>query len=427
VHSTLGCYVGTTMRWMCETGSVLSMLASHYRYTRDAAWLKANRLGILAAWKWIQQERDTTRVQDDQGNRVDHYGLLPKGRVHDWGGHRFHFCFSDGYTYQGMAEMAAAFREAGLAEADRLAADVEEYRRCLRDVVERVEFTDPETGLRFLPNTVYFRQGERGGAWASDGPRALFDAGVLHPVADAKYWEPMLALLQHRMGTLGGLMLHFQGGGGDENEQWKIDPDSPYWYCNFVELSYDRDFLARGELEKALLVFYTNLAYGMSPDLYQTVERVDVADSNYAPWQPNSSANGRILAAIRRMVIDEQDEADGVLWLLRGCPRRWFAPGKSMAVRDAPTLFGKMALQTTSTADAITIDIDPPTERPLKQLRIALRHPSRQKAREVTVNGAQVTVEGEVLTLTTPSGHLRIIAKYTCSTGACKDFCVRTT
>jgi hypothetical protein len=379
--------------------------------------LKANRPTILAAWKWIQKERNRTRLRDDKGVRVDYYGLLPKGRVHDWNGYRFHLAFTDGYTYKGMAEMAEAFREAGLPEADQFAADAEDYRHCILDVIQRIQFTDPETGLLFIPNTVFFRPREkddipeRGGAWASDGPRSLFDAGVLNPVADAKYWEPMLALLQHRMGTLGGLMLHFRA---DENEaeQWTIQKDSPFWYCNFVELGYYRDFVARGELEKALLVFYMNLAYGASPDLYQTVERVNVLDRNYAPFQPNSSANGRILSAMRRMVIDEQDESQGVLWLLRACPRRWFAAGKSVSVADAPTLFGKMAVKTTATDNEIAVDIDPPSAKPLKELRVALRHLSRRKPNEVTVNGKPVTVDGELLTISYPSGRLQVVAKY---------------
>ena len=121
-------------------------------------------------------------------------------RTPDWGGHRYHYCFTDGYTYRGMAEMAAAFREAGLAEADRLTREAEEYRRCILDVLERVEYTDPETGLLFVPNTVYFRQGERGGVWVADGPRALLDAGLL--LTD-KRWEPMLAMTRRRWGTLG--------------------------------------------------------------------------------------------------------------------------------------------------------------------------------------------------------------------------------
>ena len=161
--------------------------------------------------------------------------------------------------------------------------------------------------------------------------------------------------------------------------------------------------------EKALLVFYTNLVYGMSADLHQTVERVNVNDSNFAPFQPNASGNGRVLDMMRRMVIDEQDEAQGVLWLLRGCPRRWFAPGKAVVVEDAPTLFGKMAMRTTCTKDTITIDIDPPADRPLKQLCVAVRHPGRQKAREVTINGASIAIQGEVLTIPAPSGHLHIV------------------
>ena len=112
------------------------------------------------------------------------------------------------------------------------------------------------------------------------------------------------------------------------------------------------------------------------------------------------------------MVIDEQDEAQGVLWLLRACPRRWFAAGKSVSAADAPTLFGKMAVKTTATDDAITIDIDPPAARPLKELRVALRHPSRRKPNEVTVNGKAVAVGGELLTIPNPSGHLRFVARY---------------
>ncbi len=126
------------------------------------------------------------------------------------------------------------------------------------------------------------------------------------------------------------------------------------------------DFLARGELEKALLVLYSSLVYGMSEDMYETVERVNIAEPNYSPFQPNSSGNGRVLIMLRRMVIDEQDEADGKLWLLRGCPRRWFAPGKSISFSDAPTVFGKTALRTACTDHTITIDIDSPADPALK-------------------------------------------------------------
>ncbi len=413
VTATHGCFVGDgSPRWTCETGVGLWMLADHYRYSRDAAWLTANRANMLAACDWVQKQRDTTRTTEADGKRVAHFGLLPKGRVHDWAGHFYYYCFSDGYTCKGMAETAAAFRNAGVPEADRLAADADEYRRCLLDTLDRVAYKDPDTGLLFAPNTVYSRQGNRGngGVWLLDGPRLLFDVGILHPVADEKYWKPLLEIVQRKWGVLGGLMCHFNY---TENiDQWNVPPDSPFWYVLAADVYWHRDFLARGEFEKALLVFYSSLVYGMSEDCHETVERVNVADSNYAPFQPNSSGNGLVLTMLRRMMIDEQDEAKGTLWLLRGCPRRWFAPGKSIYIADAPTLFGKMALRTTSTERDITIDIDPPPDPALKQLRVAVRHPASRKPAKITINGSPAVLEGEILTLPSPFGRLRIVAEY---------------
>ena len=403
-----GCIIGEPIGWMCTTGSALSSMAMHYRYSRNLEWLKANQPCILAAWDWIQKNRETTRTLAADGAKPAHYGLLPKGRVHDWPGFRYQYCWSDGYTYKGMADMAVAFREAGLPEADRLVREADEYRQCILGAMHRAEFTDPETGLLFVPNTVYYRQGERGGVWIFDGPRALFDVDILHPVKDAKYWDSMLATIQRKWGSLGGLLGHFAA----IEDQAKVDNNSPFYYCNQSEMNYFRNYLARGETEKALLVFYTNLVYGMSPDLHQTVERVNVNDSNFAPFQPNASGNGRVLDMMRRMVIDEQDEAQGIVWLLRGCPRRWFAPDQSLTVENAPTLFGKMAVHTASTSDTITIDIDTPAGRPVEQLCVALRHPSRLQPQNVTVNGANVAVNGEIVALPKPSGHLRIVAKY---------------
>ena len=286
-----------------------------------------------------------------------------------------------------MAETAAAFRSAGAPEAARLTADADEYRRCILDTVEKVAFKDPETGLLFLPNTVYFRQGDRGngGVWMLDGPRVLFDLGILDPVADAKYWQPLLEIVQRRWGTLGGLMCHFNF--MESIDEWNVPKESPFWYVLAGDACWHSDFLARGEFEKALLVLYSSLVYAMSEDCHETVERVNTADSNFAPFQPNSSGNGLVLTMLRRIVIDEQDEAKGTLWLLRGCPRRWFAPGKSISVSDAPTVFGKTALRTTCTDRTITIDIDSPADPALKQLCVAVRHPTHQKPKKVTVNG----------------------------------------
>ena len=364
---------------------------------RRAAWLKANLPSIQAAWSWIQSERARTRITDAGGAKVPYYGLLPAGKAGDQEGKWYMFTFNDNFTWLGMSEIAAALRHAGLPQADRLAREADEYRRSILDAMHREEYVDPETGLLFVPNTVGYRQGgPRDPYWHSDGPLQLFDTGLLAP-GDERF-DPMLRYTQRKYGILMGLTEHVEGGAE--------------WYPNQSERSYYRVFLGRGEIEKSLLVFYSNLVYGRSSDTFQTSERFHVDDSNYSPLQPNASANGRMLDMMRRMLIDEQDAAEGRLWLLRGCPRRWFASGQSISVSRAPTLFGEMAVRTQAGEDAITIDVDPPRADPLKELRIVVRHPERKPIAQATVNGQAVKPDGETIVLPAPKGRLRIVCGY---------------
>ncbi|NIA14290.1 MAG: hypothetical protein GWP08_09420, partial [Nitrospiraceae bacterium] len=346
VHATYGCYTTNfLLRWMVETGAVLWGMAAKCDYSQDTQWLEANRESILAAWDWIQTARRQTKRFKNNGEKVEYYGLLPKGRAHDWDEWRYHFTFSDAFTWKGMNDMAAAFGRAGLPDAPRLASEAEDYRQCILDVVERIQYVDPETGLLFVPNDVLQRPGDPpGNVWWVDGPNCLFALGLLDAQTDPRF-EPMVQYMQRHFGTLMGII-------GPMDQYQKPEEKSLYWYVNSGERGLFKNYLARGEVEKALLLFYSTLVYGLSHDCYQTVERIHVWDPNYAPFQPNASGNGRLLDMMKRMVIDEQEP--GVLWLLRGCPRRWFAEGQEISVEDAPTLYGKMGLKTSVTGNALT-------------------------------------------------------------------------
>ena len=402
IKSTYGCYTGNfLLRWMCETGSVMWALASKYQYSHDIAWLKKNKESILAAWDWIQGERARTRRFEENGEKVLYYGLLPKGRVHDWD-EWHHFFFSDTYSWKGMAEIAAAFQDAGFPEADRLRSEADEYRTCILEAVSKAQFTDPVTGLQFIPNLTGYQAGERGGLWWADGPSCMFFTGLLNASSDPRF-DAMVGYLTQTWGTLAGLMNRM-------DEPKELGKKNPFWYVNSCERGYFESFLARNETEKALLVFYSNLVYGMSQDCYQTVERIHVSDANYAPFQPNASGNGRMIDMFRRMVIDEQEP--GVLWLLRGCPRRWFAPGESISVENAPTLFGTMALHTHSTNDTISVVIDAPDRKTPREIKVVVRHPDGKHPLKITVNGVDTHEENGSIILPSPQGHIEIILSY---------------
>ena len=398
IKSTRGSYAGNTLLWMNETGSVLWAMASYYRYSRDVEWLKVNMPSIVAAWDWIQFERARTRTVDADGVKVRHYGLLPSGRSCDLNKDCYQFTFSDSFTWKGMDEIAKAFREANLPEAARFTYEADEYRQCILDVMRKEEFVDPETGLLFVPNTVYHRGGgpHDPNWWHANGPVHMFDVGLLEP--EDERFAPMAEYTKQKYGILMGLPSHVDGG--------------MEWYPNQTERGYYKCFLGRGELEKSLLVLYSNLVYGMSNDTYQTSERFQIDNRNYAPFQPNPSGNSRNIDILRRMVIDEQDAEEGKLWLLRGCPRRWFAKGKSIMIEDACTLFGRMAVRMQSNGDVITVDIDSPSWKSPEKIYVAVRHPKRLALKKATVNGEPVEVKGETVIVLRPQGHLQVVCSY---------------
>jgi len=402
IKTTRGSFVGDNggRLWMNETGSILWALAARFRYTHDTKWLKANWPSILAAWGWIQTERQATRITDKNGQKVRYWGLLPSGMPGDIQLYSYTYTFNDSFTYLGMSEIAAAAREARLPEAKCLTKEAEEYRRCILDVVHREEFIDPKTKLLFVPNTVLYREtppDKRDPYWVADGPIQLFDTGVLHPT-DKRFADMVEFTRITKSLPYSGILLGFAEhmGGAD-------------WYPNQTERSYFRCYLGRGEIEKALLVLYSNLNYGMSNDTYQTSERFKADNSNWTGLSPNASGNGRNIDMIRRMVIDEQDS--GKLWLLRGCPRRWFEPGKSIVAENAPTVFGKMAIRTKSMSDRIVIDVKAPDRKMPESMILMVRHPKERTIRKVTVNGKPAKIDGEAIVLPQRSGKFHVVVR----------------
>jgi len=116
------------------------------------------------------------------------------------------------------------------------------------------------------------------------------------------------------------------------------------------------------------------------------------------------------------MVVDEQDP--GVLWLLRGCPRRWFEKGRSVVVEDAPTYYGTMELCTASDGNTLTIDVDAPC-RPTPhagstaaELRGVCRDPLRRMPTKVTVNGLEAKADNDVVSIPSPEGHIQVVCSY---------------
>ena len=281
------------------------------------------------------------------------------------------FTFTDNYTWYGMAEMARAFREAGLPEADRLTREADEYRQCILDVMHEQEVVDPETQQLFVPNAVFYKDGYKASWWMADGPIQMFRTGFLKP--DDKRFVSTYEITRQKHGVLLGM--HETYG-------------HPEWYNTQTDHTFYNCYLARREFEKAILTFYSAFVYGVSHDCLQTQERTNVLEPNYGTYNTNASNIGRLLGMMKTMVIDEQ-EPDR-LWLLRGCPRRWFAAGQSIEVAAAPTESGPIALAVrTAAAGDVTVALTLPPQYDAARRPIFVRvpHPERKAIRRVAIDG----------------------------------------
>jgi hypothetical protein len=390
--------------WMNWTGAVLYAFGEHYFYTNDRDWLQRVAPALVRGCNWIINERQATKQKDAQGQKVLHYGLLPAGQAYDakYDNPTYYPCWTDGYSYQGLERAAEALVEIGHPEAQRLLKEAANYREDVLEVMRRTRQTDPN--LPPYPERLYQPPG-----WAdfATGALAFVDTGFLGP------HDPAFTQLEEYMKK------NFNRGVLGLTGRLRADEDKHAPNCYYIGYSEDiwqRAWMLRGEVEKALLAFYSMLAFGADKDTLCPVERFDLYDPRYAPFSMHAEGCSRICGIIRKGLLMEESR---VLYLLAGAPRRWLEDGKTIELRDALTYFGKFDLSITSQAqcDRIQADLALHKSRPerLKRVRLRLPHPTKRSMKVVTVNSktwASFNPEEEVIELKPDENRYQIVVQY---------------
>ncbi len=397
---------GSFPRWVNTTGSVLWAMGEHYFYSKDREWMKRVAGPMVEAANWIVRERAATKVKDARGEKVPYYGLMPAGKPYDVEERidpkpSYVYGFTDGWTWLGLRRAAEALADAGHPDGPRLVKEAAEYRADILEVMRRRRQTDPT--LPPYPERVYGR--DEWGSLVTAGV-SLVQTGLL----DAR--DPAFAQLedytQKHFAVLGlnGKMV------AKEMQFHGIESI----YTVTADDVFHQAWIERGEIEKALLTFYSVLAYGVDRQTLGTIERFSPEDRRYTPFFMNGSASGRILMMIRKTLLMEND---GTLSLLAGAPRRWLEDGKRIEVANAPTYFGGLSMSVRSETDRgrIRVRLDLTRARPERLRAIALRvpHPSRRPMREVLVNGKPWTrfdPARETVELPAGGDHSEIVVMY---------------
>jgi hypothetical protein len=110
-------------------------------------------------------------------------------------------------------------------------------------------------------------------------------------------------------------------------------------------------------------------------------------------------------------------ERGNELWLAPFVTNNWMKDGMTVAVKNAPTRFGKVSYRITSHASSgyIEASIDSPARTAPESIVIRLRHPDGKKIRSVTVNGVRHTDfdnAKDCIRISPAAGRITVRAEY---------------
>jgi hypothetical protein len=355
-------------------GFVLS-LATHYLVTWDKEWMKSSSAPLVKACDWIVARRAESPAEGAC------QGLIKFRPYNDYNDPVFNYQ-GNIYCCQGLEAAALALGEIGETEAaERYGVEAAKYRQDIYNSMDAATIThhgvkmipiEPDTH-RLLKLTKY-KGGEYYGLVAS----TLFENDFF-PQHDPR-------------GALFTNMLEHQGGLAAGVCEFQEGIDHAYT-CGYL-----MDRIRTGEIQKALVGFWSFMAYGMTRGTYSPVEVTlhKTGDNHYT--LPHTYSCTQQLRLLRYMLLREEG---GDLVIAQGIPSAWLEPSKRIEVTEAPTRFGPASYRiATKDSTSASVHLDPPTRNPPREIRIHLRHPSGIRIASVKASdGANVAVDGSVVRL----------------------------
>ena len=350
-----------------------------FRLTHDRAWLEKMAPDLKAAADWTI---GVTGANPDE----KYPGILPR---HAYGGDintpAFSF-YANATCWRGLNDTALAFRILGRQdEARRYRQAADDYRQRLFQLADRI--ADRSGKLPFLPMSFEIGAGhdyrEREPAYDFLGINApasntwlylanywnlfapmMLEVNLFEPGDARSRWIP--DYMDARGGILAGLV------------RFTLGLDQIYGK------GYYESLLEQGKREEFQTSLYGIFAHGASQNLYSFPEVAGIFPlrvSNAAMWrehqrnlwnwyfewgwgfegwqncegEPLSAGPGMALQMLRMALVRETvgTPQQDTLRLLDGAPAHWFEPGKRIVVRNAPTFFGKISLETEGSASGV--------------------------------------------------------------------------
>jgi poly(3-hydroxybutyrate) depolymerase len=363
-------------------GEKLLAAGVYYRLFRDRPYL--DRLTPTLRLYVADVERQLARSPN---------GLLARERYSSDIADSVYGLHSQAIVWQGLGAVAAAWKDAGLAEdAQHARAVADQLARGLRAAVK----TDQRRlgdGSLFVPIALggherpyqSLTETRLGSYWNLVMPYALA-SGLFRPgSAQAKgifrymrlHGSRLLGLVRAGAYALYGRRARFPVGGVDE----------------VYGINVARFLADNSEADQLDLSLYGQLAAAMTPGTFVGGEAASIAPlhgaylrSTYLP--PNAASNAAFLTKLRLMLVHETRDAQGDpdgLQLAFATPRVWLKRGNRIAVERMPTSAGPVSFELQAQPTAVSATIDLPIERELPRVALRLRLPRNARIASVLV------------------------------------------
>lgn len=431
-------FLGHFPGWTANTlllshGLGMWALASHYRILRDDAWLRSGPktplAGMLEACDWIAAQRRRT-MREENGRKVPHWGLLPPASAHDWlSGSTI---FNDAFCIYGMAEVVRLLRELGHTRTDEVAAELADYRACLRQ--RYIEARDkarplPLPGGKVIPfvprdtaelnwatiDWTYSLLGPlRAGAWGALDPHDELVDQTLAFLAEGLPAEEIEVrnVYSHRFGNAAAADANWNDLMGEGSSRrvflWKHYQEYETMWPQAPDL-----FLQRDEIGPYFEWFFNALSLVLHREWRVGVESLDGAPS-CAPGE------GERWRALRNMFVNERDGYDGSqqsLWLCQAMPRCWLAPRKTLGVSNMRTYFGgqvDLSMKMSDDGHSVTVDAHLALAVRPKEIRMRLRSADGRALLSAAINGKPTPIlPGDTIALPQAlTGQYAIVGRF---------------
>jgi len=356
-----------------------------YRITRDKEWMRSQAELLKECAEWTINNRHKT-MQEEDGQKPLHWGLLPKWSHGGDIAEMQTYALSPNLScWKGLKETAWLMGELGDKEtSQRYYKEAADYGEVLDSVLDRIY--RPGDNPPFMPDRVYGTE-----PTAADYYQ-LFIGGILDLMPfdfndnRIRYFTDYLEQ-SNRTFCLMPRFRRDTGPGG---------LDALYGKGYFLTK------LHQDKIKEFLLAFYGYLVFNMEHDCFTSRETNAIYASDLhlrtAFRVPDMSdplpcSSATMLNLLRHMLLTEEmaEKGDytGNLLILYGAPRKWFQEGKTIAVEDAPSHFGKLSYRAAShiAQGYIEATITPPKRNPCQAIKLRLRHPRGKPMIKVTMDG----------------------------------------